>query len=297
VLLILAVSVLIGKPVDASAQDEKRQQIGFIIATKGSATISSKAALPRPATLRQEIYRDDVVRTGLNSAAKILFDDNTMLSMTENTEIAVNQYAADSSGKRTTVLRMARGRVKAELGEIYDAGGSRFEIQTPTAIAAARATDYVVWTTLQKGRPVTGVAVLAGTVAVTNAAGQSVTLAPGFYSLAAADAPISTPAPVAKDPQIQQLVQESDVRTDPSVLPQVKIAKQAQAVPPSGAPVSELAAAERIPGEQWVWLGSGGLGGRDRTGMGTTNFPCTFVSGSGFQPLGCTARPGIDGFR
>ncbi len=283
--LVLLCAAAVGlSPCGTWAQTQSNNQIGFIIATKGNVSITSKAALPRPAALRQDIYPEDTIKTGLNASTKILFDDSTMLSITENTEITITEHIYDPKvSKWISILRMARGRIKAVVADIYDAGGSRFEIHTPTAIAAARGTEYVVWTFLQKGRPATGVAVNAGTVTVTNPAGQKVTAAGGFYVLAPADIPISTPAPVVQDPQIQQLVQESEVKTDPSVLPQVKLA-QAQAPSPSVAPIVEGPVLERIPGGQWVYYGGGGISAT----MGSTNTPCTIVSGSGFLPLGCT---------
>ena len=277
---------------EAWAQPEsKKEPIGFIIAEKGTATLLSASTLPRTASLRQEVYPDDTIKTGLNSATKVLFNDQTTLSATENTEIGIAQYPPDlGAAKRRTILQMARGRVKAQVPDIYDARDSRFEIRTPTAVAGTRGADYVVWTYLQKGRVFTGVAVLAGTVEVSNPTGQSVTVAPGFFSLASTEAFLSTPAPIQKDEQVQQLVQQADVRTDPAVAAQVKLAQQ-QAPAVSTAPDLEPDVGAQtplvIPGQQWVQYGAGGRSPR----MGTTNFPCPTVSDSGLQPLGCTLSP------
>jgi hypothetical protein len=280
----LHITVIDTPQASAQTKNANGQEIGFVIATKGTVIITSKAAIPREATLRQEIHLEDTIRTGLNSSMKVLFDDSTMLSVSENTELTITEHIYNpSASKWSTILRMARGRIKAAVADIYDAAGSRFEIHTPTAVAAARGTDYVAWTFLQRGRLVTGVAVVAGRVGVSNPAGQKVTVASGFYVFASTDAPISTPALIATDPLIQQLVRESEVKTDPTVLPQVKIA-QAQAPTPPSAPIVEVPIAERVPGEQWVTLGSGGIS----RSMGTTNTPCTFVTGTGFLPLGCT---------
>jgi hypothetical protein len=264
----------------------KSNQIGFVIATKGTASILSKSALIRPAILRQEVYPEDTIKTGLNSYTKVLFDDSTMLSVNENTEIVINQYTpVTTPAKRTAILQMARGRIKAQVPDAYDTRQSRFEIRTPTAITTARGADYVVWTSLQKGRFLTGVAVTAGMVEVTNPTGQSITVAPGFYTLASTEGFLSTPAPIQKDPPVQQLVQGSEVRTDPSVAAQVKLAQQQAPVATSAADQPEgILISPVIPGEQWVRFGAGGI---SRT-MGTTNTPCQILSQSGNLPLGCT---------
>jgi hypothetical protein len=274
-----------GNPFEASAQT-KGDSIGFVIASKGTASILSKSALTRPAALRQEVYQDDTVKTGLNSSTKVLFNDQTMLSVNENTEIAINQYTSPTGAKkRSTVFQMARGRVKAQVPDVYDTRDSRFEIRTPTAVTTTRGADYVVWTYVQKGRFFTGVAVTGGTVEVTNPSGQSMTVAPGFYSLASTEAFLSTPAAIQKDPAVDQLVQGAEVRTDPSVAAQVKLAQQqAPAIRPATAVAEGAEISPVIPGEQWVWYGGGGI---SRT-MGTTNTPCRILSQSGNLPLGCT---------
>jgi hypothetical protein len=271
---------------------QKKDSIGFVIAAKGTVSITSGAAASRKAALRQEIYSGDTIRTGFNSSTKLLFDDNSTLSVTENSEVTITEHRFDRpSSLWTTIVRISHGRIRADVAEVYERAGARFEIHTPTAIAAARGTDFVVWTFIDKGRIYTGIAAISGTVTVTTPTRQSVVVSAGYFTFAATDSS-TIPTSIGASRDIGRLVQEAEVKTDPSVAAQVRLAQQK---PPPLVGVStveeELPAPTlyRIPGQQWVQLGAGGIS----RSMGTTNTPCTFVSRSGNLPFGCTVPPGF----
>lgn len=204
---------------EALAQQSK-EGIGFVIASNGAVTITSKTAGPRPASLRQNVFPHDVIKTGPNSTAKILFDDNTILNVTEDSQIEITEYVYDPASKqRRTVFNMLQGRVKALVAGFYASTNSRFEIRTPTAVAAARGTEYVVWTFVQNGQVFTGIAVTTGSVTVTNAAGVSVTVSAGQYTTTSASTPPSTPAPTSSAPaNVQAQMKGAEVKTDSTVI-------------------------------------------------------------------------------
>ena len=204
---------------EAQAQQSK-EGIGFVIASNGSVTITSEVAGARPASLRQNVYPHDVIRTGPNSTAKVLFDDNTILNVTEDTQIEITEYVYDPASKqRRTVFNMLQGRMKAIVAGFYAATNSRFEIRTPTAVAAARGTEYVVWTFVQNGQVFTGIAVTTGSVTVTNSAGQTVTVSAGQYTTTSAATPPSPPASTASaPPNVQAQMKGADVKTDSTVI-------------------------------------------------------------------------------
>ena len=208
--------------------------IGFVIATNGTVTISSKTGGPRPASLRQNVFPNDLIKTGPNSSAKILFEDNTILNVTENTQIEIYEFVYDPASKqRRTIFNMLQGRVKALVAASYAATNSRFEIRTATATAAARGTEYVVWTCDEQGQVATPestkegqtvstcVAVTTGTVIVTDLAGQNVTVSAGQFTVISPFAPPRPPAPIT--PPVQQQIKEGDVKTNPALAGQVAV--------------------------------------------------------------------------
>jgi hypothetical protein len=286
---LLALGLALAPPV--FAQNNSRY-IGFVIAVQAPVTVESSDATPRKVGLRQEIHPHDVIVTGPKAATKILFDDNTLLNVCENTRMEVVEYIYDpKTAKRSTIFRILQGKVMAMIAEFYAATDSRFEIHTPTAVASARGTEYVVWTFLQKGENFTGVAVKSGSVTVTHQSGHSVIVPAGQHTtMSSRSAPSAPSAPTAAsgNSKLQQKTQRCEVKTDATVIAQVKIAQQIQAAQQAqtiatitGAVAATAATPSSPPA---AVLGTGGISKE----MGTTNTPCTVVSASGNLPLGCT---------
>ena len=278
--LLLGGFAMAGMPADAWAQNGKGQS-GFVIAANGQVSITSKEAVARQASLRQGVFQHDVIKAGADSSAKVLLDDNTLLSVTENSQVEITEYIYDpDTAKRSTILKMAQGKLKVLVAEFYAATGSRFEIHTPAAVAAARGTEYVVFTSLVNGQTVTTVAVTSGSVTVTSG-GVSVTVPAGSFTTAAPNAPPAPPAATSSNASVQSQAAKAEVKTAPAVVGAVQIAmaQQAQAAQQAiaGGTAGTAAAPPAVPS----------LPGGISTTMGTTNTPCTFVSGSGNVPLGC----------
>lgn len=308
-LAIVLLTASLGVATSAWAQN-KSSYIGFVIAVEGPVSITTSDAAPRKAGLRQEVHPNDVIITGPKAATKILFDDNTLLNVSENTRIEITEYIYDpKTAKRSTIFRMLKGKVMAVIAEFYAATNSRFEIHTPTAVASARGTQYVVWTFVQKGENFTGVAVTAGSVTVTHQSGQSVIVPAGQYTTMSPKSAPTPPASISGNSQVQQQVQKSEVKTDATVIAQVKIAQQIQAAQQAqtlaavfecgqytkkqdgdrtttyqGSCTGAVAATAAPATPPAAVLGAGGISKE----MGTTNTPCTVISASGNLPLGCT---------
>ena len=275
-------------PSETQAQD-RSGQIGFVIATNGTVSITSKGEDARVTSLRLPVFLSDTIQTGPNSAVKILFDDNTILNVSENTQMEITQYSSGhNSGRKTTVFTLARGKLKVLVPDFYAATNSHFEIKTPTAATVARGTEYVVWTTEENGTILTGVAVTAGSVEVTKK-GQIVTVPAGNFLTATPYANVfSFPVPITRYPDVQALVQRAEIQTDPAVIAQVQLAmaqngKAAQQALTATGLTTPVATSLAQPSVQ---LGAGGISPL----MGTTNTPCQVVSPSGNLPLGCTLR-------
>lgn len=284
--MLLGGLAIAGAPADTWAQSASGK-IGFVIAANGQVSITSKTAVPRQAALRQGVFPRDVIGTGPDSSAKVLFDDNTLLNVAENSRVEITEYIYDpDTAKRSTILKMAQGKLKVLVAEFYAATGSRFEVHTPTSVAAARGTEYVVFTSLVNGVTVTTVAVTSGSVTVT-AGGRSVTVPAGSFTTAAAGAAPAPPAPTSSSPAVQSQAAKAEVKTAPAVVGQVQVAmaQQAQAAQSAIAGAPGTAAAPAATSTAVPAL----PGGISKT-MGTTNTPCTFVSGSGFVPLGCVQK-------
>jgi len=112
---------------------------------------------PVPVHGETPLRTGDAILTGAGGSAIIAFAEGTTLTLGQNTEIVLKiALVADQPSKLIRVLGMfvnALGgppaSVFADVAEgVYDGGGGRFEIQTPTAVAAVRGTKFTV--TLQQ---------------------------------------------------------------------------------------------------------------------------------------------------
>src|SRR5436309_1492178 len=218
-LLGIGTTLAIGWPV--GAQGLTQQAIGFYLTVIGKPTVvhvGQPAAMP--VKLRESVYFKDVIETQADSRAKALFDDDSILTVGENSRVEVSAYIYDpANNQRSSVLRLIQGKARALVGKLFAGLGSKFEVHTPTAVAAARGTYFVVWieenasqkmgmNEIGTVRPVsgqglevaemqaggTGVANIgsSGNVAFTSG-GQTVVVPPGNFSFAPAGMPPFAP--------------------------------------------------------------------------------------------------------
>src|SRR5216117_3140672 len=218
-LLGIGTTLAIGWPVGAEGLTQ--QAIGFYLTVIGKPTVvhvGQPAAMP--VKLRESVYFKDVIETQADSRAKALFDDDSILTVGENSRVEVSAYIYDpANNQRSSVLRLIQGKARALVGKLFAGLGSKFEVHTPTAVAAARGTYFVVWieekasqkmgmneigtvrpasvqglevAELQAGG--TGVANIgsSGNVAFTSG-GQTVEVPPGSYAFAPAGMPPFAP--------------------------------------------------------------------------------------------------------
>ncbi len=222
VVLLLGIGTTLAIAWSVGAQGLKQQAIGLYMAVIGKTTVvhvGQPAATP--VKLREIVYFKDVIETQANSRAKALFEDDSILTVGENSRVEISEYTYDpANNQRSTVLRLLQGKARVLVGKLFAGLGSKFEVHTPTAVAAARGTYFVVWNEEKAGqkmgmmqigtvRPVsfqgievaelqaggTGVANIgsSGNVAFISG-GQTVEVPPGMFSFAPPGAPPFTPA-------------------------------------------------------------------------------------------------------
>lgn len=145
-MLLVACLLVVGIQADAADQ-----QVGNVKDLKGTASIHrSKEKLE--ARKDESVFRSDLVRTAAKSRAKLLFIDDSLVMVGENTSFVISEHFRDN--KNISVFNLVDGVMNVIVGK------SGFEVRTPTAVTAARGTSYLVWTEGSK----TGLAVTEGRV-------------------------------------------------------------------------------------------------------------------------------------
>jgi hypothetical protein len=118
------------------------------------------------AGLGDPVFVSDAVRTGAGGFAKLVFVDDGVVDVGASTEVTIDDYAGGKS--KRSLLRLAQGKLEA-LVSGAEAESARYEVETPTAVARAQATDFIVsYDGAQKATEVVGI---EGTVAVRGTTG------------------------------------------------------------------------------------------------------------------------------
>ncbi len=99
----------------------------------------------------------DEIRAMAASSAVLELPDKSTLVLAENSRLAISKLDYDDQGKnRDSMFHLAVGKVRALVTSaaltLVRARQANFVITTPTAVAAARGTDYVVFHDPSKDR-------------------------------------------------------------------------------------------------------------------------------------------------
>ncbi len=172
-----------------------------IVYLKGAAVIERQARTLK-AQLRGALFESDAIATRERSRAKMLFKDDSIVTLGAKSRLVVKKYLYDPAAKHAeSVYELADGKLKAVVG------GGAFKVTTPTAFAAARGTVFVVWYVPATGT--TGIGVLEGAVSFGGiAGGPELTVTAGMMSTLTAGGeptPLAPFDPAAGDGVVSEL--------------------------------------------------------------------------------------------
>ena len=125
------------------------QPIGSITAMEGEVFLSHKGdPAAFQAMVGDLIYLYDHVWTEKQSLVQILFEDDSLLNLAENTYIQITEHVySPEKNWRSSLFRVVMGKVRAIVGR-YFSEASTYKVSTPTAIIGVRGTHFIVDATL-----------------------------------------------------------------------------------------------------------------------------------------------------
>jgi hypothetical protein len=152
--------------------------VGWVAALEGTADRQRAGAWEALAN-GAELEMGDHVRTQQASRLKLLFQDDSVLTLAERSELVIDQQVVGAS--TTSSFSLLLGKVRAIVTDRYSASGSAFEVKSPTAIAGVRGTSFLA--EFDAGKDETLVVGLESTTAVRGIgdakAAKEVRLGPG----------------------------------------------------------------------------------------------------------------------
>jgi len=120
------------------------QEVGTVVALRGPVDIGRGGAW-MPAVNGMAVQMGDEVRTGAGGRVSLTFQDGTVLSAGEQSRLVIDQqvFGGDAEPSRAA-FRLLQGLVRSVVTAYYAQPGSVFEIDTPTAVAGVRGTEFIV---------------------------------------------------------------------------------------------------------------------------------------------------------
>jgi hypothetical protein len=192
-LSLIAIPLAFGSSL-AMGTEGGKDGIGFYTAVLGQASVTHPGeALILPVKLHDEVLFKDVIQTQDESRARALFQDDSMLTVGENSRVEIDEYIYNPDvNVRRAIVKLMQGQVRALVSKVFKANGSKFEVHTPSAVAAARGTYFTVW--VENGQ--SGIINIGekGRVDFTSG-GMTVAVDPGYFSIAHEGQAPSVPLP------------------------------------------------------------------------------------------------------
>jgi hypothetical protein len=146
VLVVGVVTLCLAAPRAWGHKDEE-ETIGQLTAVQGKVTLAhSGAPSTASAQIGDGVLFKDIIETQSESRTKALFLDDSVLTVGDHSRVEITEYIFDpKQSKRSVVVTLIKGNLRALVGKVFAGKGSKFEVHTPTAVAAARGTHFVVW--------------------------------------------------------------------------------------------------------------------------------------------------------
>jgi hypothetical protein len=139
-LLFVSASIIACSNMPAWAAGE---MVAMVSALRGTATGQpGDGGAATPLAVGSGVHQGDVVRTGPDSRMKLLLSDTSTLSLGADTELKLDNLALRPGAREgATTLTQFGGYVRAVISPV--AATTRFEIHTPSMVAAVRGTDWI----------------------------------------------------------------------------------------------------------------------------------------------------------
>jgi hypothetical protein len=154
------------------------------------------------------LYEGDRIQTDAGARLRLAFLDGTVVQLGESTDLALDWFLhAPDAGTQNVLLRVSSGIFRVILELVLPRAA--FDVQTTTAVASVRGTDWITEVTPEA----TAIVALDGEVAIRNIepvlAGE-VVLGPGEGTTVTADAPPTEPT-VWGDARRNQFIERTTV--------------------------------------------------------------------------------------
>jgi len=120
------------------------QDVGTVADLAGSAQLG-RAGSWMPLAIGAALQQGDTLRTATPGRVRLVFQDNSVLTLGDGSEVRIDEQTVDGTrGVARSLFRLLEGKLRVLVGEYYERPKSRFKIETVTAVAGVRGTEFVI---------------------------------------------------------------------------------------------------------------------------------------------------------
>jgi hypothetical protein len=139
ILLILNLFILI--PWATSVSSQEGESVGIVTAVNGQATVIS-AGESGSVEKGTEVFLGDRIETGDDSGVKILFNDDSLISLGANATFEITEFVYTPT-KRKSLSNLVKGKLKGIIQKIPGVE-TNIEFATPNAVAGIKGTELYI---------------------------------------------------------------------------------------------------------------------------------------------------------
>lgn len=174
-----------------------------VLAVQGTARLAvTRGQRDGTVTVGMLLQAGDRLETGPDSSVLLEFADGSQSLIQAESVLTLDKVGGyEGTGLADTELRLEQGRTDNTVNPGHE-GGALYQINTPSAVAAVRGTEYRVAAVAAEA--VARTEVLSGAVAFSNA-GRRVSVPAGFGAIAATAKPPRAPIPLLPGPAQAEL--------------------------------------------------------------------------------------------
>jgi hypothetical protein len=142
----LALGLMFLLPLPVLLWGAEGEPIGSITAIEGEVWLGHEGEKRLyPAMLGDSIYLKDYIQTEKDGRVQILFQDESLLNLAENTTIQIMEHMySPEENRRSVIIRVLLGCVRGVVGRGCTGPGSSYIISTPTETIVVEHGRFVV---------------------------------------------------------------------------------------------------------------------------------------------------------
>jgi hypothetical protein len=153
--MMIAIAMCLGRAVNAETPAQPaataaqvQTAIAQVVWVKGVVKAVSPSKEIRVLQRRGVIYEKDTILTDKDSTGQVVFSDNTILALRENTEIHVDKYKF-TNGRAPSedeyLVSIAKGGFRTITGAIAKSNPTNYQVNTPVATIGVRGTQWSIY--------------------------------------------------------------------------------------------------------------------------------------------------------